>query len=214
MTTTDRLLHCGVLAGPVSLALYAAQALTRDGYDPAHHPMSLLALGEGGWVQILDFVLTGALYLACAAGLRRALRDGPGRVWAPRLIAAFGAGMIIAGVFTTDPGAGFPAGAPAGAPELSWHGILHEIGFVVANLAVLAACPVFARRFRAQGRQGWFIASLATPVAILLVVGWPDPETFSLRAVAATAIAYGFVAAVAASAARPTEPARPTAAHA
>lgn len=89
-----------------------------------------------------------------------------------------------------------------------------QTGFVVANLAVLAACPVFTRRFRAQRRQGWSIASLAAPIAILLVVGWPDPETFSLRAVGATAIAYGFVAAVATSATRPTEPARPTAAHA
>jgi hypothetical protein len=212
MTTTEKLLGCGVLAGPVGLALYAAQALTREGYDPTRHPMSLLALGEGGWVQIVNFVLTGALYLACAVGLRRALRDGPGRVWAPRLIAAFGAGMVVAGVFTTDPGAGFPAGAPAGAPEPSWHGILHEIGFIVANLAVLAACPVFARRFRARRRPGWSAASLAVPVAILLVLGWPDSETFSLRAVAATAIAYGFVAAVAV-AARPTEPARPTAAR-
>jgi hypothetical protein len=212
MSTTDKLLCCGILAGPVSLALYAAQALTREGYDPTRHPMSLLALGESGWVQMVNFVLTGTLYLACAAGLRRALRDGPGQVWAPRLIAAFGAGMVIAGVFTTDPGAGFPAGAPTGAPEMSWHGVLHEFGFAAANLAVLGACLVFARRFRAQRRHGWFAASLAVPAAILLVVGWPDLETFSLRAVAGTAIAYGFVGAVAA-ATRPTEPARRTAAH-
>jgi hypothetical protein len=212
MSTTDKLLCCGVLAGPVNLALYAAQALTREGYDPTRHPMSLLALGGSGWVQVLNFVLTGALYLACAAGLRRALRDGPGRVWGPRLIGAFGAGMVVAGVFTTDPGAGFPAGAPAGAPELSGHGIVHELGFAVANLAVLAACLVFARRFRAQRRSGWTAASLAAPAAILLVLGWPDLQTFSLRAVAATAIAYGFVAAVAATT-RPTEPATPTPAH-
>ena len=208
MTTTEKLLRCGVVAGPVSLALYAAQALTREGYDPVHHPMSLLALGEHGWVQVLAFVLTGCLYLACAVGLRRALRAGPGRVWGPRLIGTFGAGMVVAGVFTTDPGAGFPAGAPAGAPDTSWHGVVHELGFVVANLTVLAACPVFARRFRAQGRPGRSAACLAAPAAILLVLGWPDPETFSLRAVAATAIAYGVVAVVA-TAARPTEPADP-----
>jgi hypothetical protein len=212
MTTTDKLLCCGILAGPANLALYAAQALTREGYDPTRHPMSLLALGDSGWVQIVNFVLTGTLYLACATGLRRALRDGPGRIWAPRLVAAFGAGMVVAGVFTTDPGAGFPTGAPAGAPEPSWHGVLHEIGFAVANLAVLAACLVFAHRFRTQRRHGWFTASLAAPAAILLIVGWPDLDTFSLRAVAGTAIAYGFVAAVAATT-RTTEPAHPMAAH-
>jgi hypothetical protein len=175
-----------------------------DGPDVPVEPHSAVP-GEGG---LLAFVLTGTLHLACAVGLRRALRAGPGRVWGPRLIGAFGAGMVVAGVFTTDPGAGFPAGAPAGAPRTSWHGVVHEVGFVVANLAVLAACLVFARRFRAQRRRGLSAACLAAPAAILLVLAWPDPGTFSLRAVAATAIAYGFVATVA-TAARPTAPADP-----
>ena len=50
---------------------WLAQGLVRDGYDFTRHPMSLLALGEGGWVQIASFCATGGLMLACAAGLRR-----------------------------------------------------------------------------------------------------------------------------------------------
>ena len=68
--------------------------------------------------------------VACAVGMRRVLHPGPGGAWGPLLVGAFGVGLVIAGVFVVDPGAGFPPGAPAGAPErLSWHGILHEVGF-------------------------------------------------------------------------------------
>jgi hypothetical protein len=49
------------------------QALTRDGFDPTRHPLSLLSLGELGWVQIANFVVTGVLYLACAVGMWRVL---------------------------------------------------------------------------------------------------------------------------------------------
>ena len=42
---------------PARLGLtWLAQGLVRDGYDFTRHPMSLLALGEGGWVQIANFV--------------------------------------------------------------------------------------------------------------------------------------------------------------
>ena len=149
---------------------WLAQGLVRDGYDFTRHPMSLLALGEGGWVQIASFVVSGGLMLACAAGLRRTLRDGPGARWAPRLIAAIGAGLIAAGVFTADPGAGFPAGAPEGAPVLSWHGILHEVSHLIVVVAWIALCFVLRTRFASQGDRGWARACVAAvPIAIALV---------------------------------------------
>jgi hypothetical protein len=46
-------------------------------------------------------------------------------------------GLIIAGVFTADPGAGFPPGAPSGAPTISWHGLLHELGFLLTFVAAI-----------------------------------------------------------------------------
>lgn len=195
---TRLLLTCGVIAGPLNLAVYAVQALTRDGYDPVRHPMSLLALGDGGWVQVANFVVTGALYVACALGLRRVLRSGPGRTWGPVLVGVFGLGLIISGVFPTDAGAGFPAGAPAGAPELSRHGVAHEVGFGLANLGVLAACLVFARRFAGLRQRGWAAVCVATPVVVLVLVAWPDLESLSLRLVTATAVLYAFLAALAA----------------
>jgi hypothetical protein len=190
------LLVCGLIAGLVFIAASLIQAFTRTGFDLARHPISLLSLGSLGWVQIANFVVSGILYVLGAVGLRAALRDGPGSTWGPLLIALTGVGLIIAGLFTADPGAGFPPGAPAGAPSMSWHGALHELGFLLSFSAAIAACGVFARRYAALGLRGWMIAALATIVAALVVAGWPDLSSLSVRLVIASAILFAFPTAV------------------
>jgi len=196
---TTRLLACGIVAGPLFLAVWLIQAFTREGFDPTYHPLSLLSLGNLGWIQIANFALTGALYVACAAGMWRVLRPGRGGTWGPILVGANGIGLIVAGVFVTDAGAGFPPGAPAGAPEqISWHGLLHELGFIVATVSWLAACFVFLRRFAGLKQWGWAAACIAAPVAVLVVLGWPDLDSLAVRLVIGSAISFGFVAALAA----------------
>jgi hypothetical protein len=184
--STSKLLSCGVVAGPLFLGVWALQAFTREGFDPGRHPISLLALGDAGWIQIADFVVTGSLYVAAAVGLRRV---GLGK-WGPLLIGGFGVGLILAGVFVTDPGAGFPVGAPEGRGEVSWHGVLHEVGFGVAQLSWTVAAVAFARRY--SGGRRWAI--IATIVAALAVAAWPDLDSLSVRLVVATAIQFGLVA--------------------
>ena len=51
------LLGCGVIAGPLFVGVAAVQMLTRDGFNLARHPLSLLSLGAFGWVQITNVVL-------------------------------------------------------------------------------------------------------------------------------------------------------------
>ncbi len=192
-TRDRRLVAAGLAAGPLLGLTWLAQGLVRDGYDFTRHPMSLLALGESGWVQIASFVATGGLMLACSAGLRRVLAGGPGARWAPRLVAAIGTGLVAAGVFTTDPGAGFPAGAPEGAPVLSWHGILHEVSHLVVVVAWIALCFVLRTRFASQGDRGWARACVAiVPIAIALVA-FPHLDSFPIRIVVASVLQLGFV---------------------
>jgi hypothetical protein len=190
------LLYCGIVAGPLFIAATLIQAFTRTGFDLARHPLSLLSLGSLGWVQIVNFVVSGILYVLGAVGLRAALRQSRGDTWGPLFVGLSGIGLIIAGVFTADPGAGFRPGAPAGAPTMSWHGLLHEIGFMLSFVGAIGACAVFARRYAALGRRGWMVAALATPVAALVVAGRPDLNTLSVRLVIATAILFGFLTAV------------------
>ena len=88
MTTTDcpplpvritkSLLGYGVIAGPIYVLAVAAQMATRDGFDPTRHAASQLANGDLGWIQIATFLVTGAMTIAAAVGVRRAL--GPGRL--------------------------------------------------------------------------------------------------------------------------------------
>jgi len=140
------LLYCGIVAGPLFIAASLIQAFTRTGFDLARHPLSLLSLGSLGWVQIVNFVVSGILYVLGAVGQRAALRQSRGGTWGPLFVGLSGIGLIIAGIFTADPGAGFPPGAPAGAPTMSWHGLLHEIGFMLSYVGAIGACAVFARR--------------------------------------------------------------------
>src|SRR5687767_5465318 len=89
---TKSLLGYGVIAGPLYVVVSLAQALTRDGFDLSRHAWSLLANGDLGWLQIANFVVAGAMTVAGAVGLRRALTSGPearqrrGRTWAPVLL--------------------------------------------------------------------------------------------------------------------------------
>jgi Protein of unknown function (DUF998) len=129
--------------------------------------------------------------------LRGSVRDSRrGQRWGPLLVGLTGVGLIIAGVFTADPGAGFPPGAPAGAPIMSWHGMLHEIGFMLSFAGAIATCVVFARRYAALGRRRWMVAALVAAAAAVVVAGWPDLNTLSIRLVIATAILFGFLTAV------------------
>lgn len=195
---TARLLTCGIVAGPLFLVVWALQAFTRDGFDPSRHPISLLSLGDLGWVQIANFVVTGSLFVVCAVGMRRALHPGPGGVWGPRLVGALGAGLVVAGVFLTDAGAGFPAGAPAGAPDMTWHGALHELGYIIVMLSWTAACFVLRRRFAALGERGTARLCVLSVAAVLLLSAWPHPDSFTIRIVVATAVQFGLLAFLAA----------------
>jgi hypothetical protein len=140
------------------------QAYTRDGFDPARHPLSSLALGDLGWLQIADFVVCGALTLVGAAGVRRALAPGRGSTWGPRLVGLSGAALLVAGVFPADPVNGYPVGAP---DTVTWHGIVHSMAPAVAGIAGLIAYAVFARRFHADREHGWLAWTIAAPVAVL-----------------------------------------------
>src|ERR1051326_1438053 len=89
-TTTTVLLAGGVIGGPLFILAALAQVLTRPGFDLNRHAISMLTLGDRGWMQSANFEITGWLVFACALGMRRVLRSGPGATWGPRLFAGYG----------------------------------------------------------------------------------------------------------------------------
>lgn len=171
---TKLLLACGVVAGPLFIGMSLIQALARQGFNLTHHAISLLLLGNLGWLQFTNFVVTGLLAVAYAYGMRRSLHPGRDGTWGPLLVGAYGVALIIAGIFHPDPEFGFPAGAPAGVPSaVSGHAIMHNIAFFALVLSLVAACFVFARRFGVGGHRGWAAYCVASGVSApaLLVLG-------------------------------------------
>jgi hypothetical protein len=196
---TRALLACGVVAGPLFIVVGLLQLLTRDGFDPSRHPLSLLSLGDLGWIQIANFVVAGLLFVASAVGMRRVLHPGRGATWGPLLIGVYGAGLIMGGVFVADPALGFPPGTPEGTPDqLSWHGAVHTVAPVLASLALIAACLVFARRFAANGQRGWVACCLAIAVIDLAPGPLSNHDLFFVVLGVAAALGLGWVSVMAA----------------
>jgi hypothetical membrane protein len=171
--STRPLLTAGLIAGPLYVVVVTAQMLTRDGFDITRHPASVLSNGEHGWIQIATFLITGALYVAFSVGLRRAVQPAtaPGGTWGPRLIGLLGTGLIAAGLFSADPVDGFPIGTPTGPPTtISGPGLAHFFAGMIAFLALIAACFVFARRAAAVGDRGW--ATVSTTTGAFFLAAW------------------------------------------
>ncbi|MER6407398.1 DUF998 domain-containing protein [Streptomyces viridosporus] len=161
-----RALTGGMVAGPLFMTAGLAQGFGREGFDFTQNAISQLALGEAGWIQTVNFVLTGILLIVGAAGLRRTLCGDPGSTWGPVLIGVFGASFWAAAVFPADAGAGFPAGAPE-VTVMSVHGTVHMAAGMIGYLALCGAFLVMARPLAARGHRGWAIASRFVPVAVL-----------------------------------------------
>ncbi|MFD1719815.1 DUF998 domain-containing protein [Georgenia deserti] len=142
---TRSMLGWGLVAGPFYLVFGMILGLTREGFDFSRHALSLLMLGDGGWLQVLNLALTGVMTIVAGWGLRRALtRKGRG---AGIAVIVAGAAMILAAVFEPDPVAGFPDGAAA---NVTTGGMLHLVAggleFVAFAVAGLLLAPFFAER--------------------------------------------------------------------
>jgi hypothetical protein len=167
---TRSLLGYGPLAGVVFEASILIQGLTRHGFSLAHDDASLLANGPLGWIQVATFLLAGAMTIAAAVGLRRAVTATAteSSAWAARLVAVYGAGLLAAGVFRADPADGFGPGAPLGkAVHVSWHGDGHLIAASIGFVALIAACFAAARSFSRAGHRGLAIYSRITGIGFL-----------------------------------------------
>ena len=173
--TTRLLLTCGTLAGPVFVGSSLLQALIRPGFNLTRHAISLLMLGDAGWIQIATFELAGLLAIAGAVGAWRVLHPGRAGTWGPLLVGGYGLGLLIAGIFAPDPAFAFPPGTPDVMPTtMSGHGAMHAIGFFVSMISLVAGGLAFARRFMGLHERAWAAYSaasgVATPALILLSI--------------------------------------------
>jgi hypothetical protein len=138
-------LRLGLWAGIVGPILFVL-AFTIDGFfTPGYNPMtdvvSFLELGSTGWIQSLNFIITGLFLMLFALGYFLWMRPGSGRAWlivTAGLIALSGVGLVMAGPFLPD---------PPGTMPFSLHGILHTVAFTMVFLPLGLACLVIGGKF-------------------------------------------------------------------
>jgi hypothetical protein len=151
---TRALLACGVVAGPLYLAVTMAQVLIRDGFDLKQHRFTLLTAGDLGWIHQANMVGVGALSVLLAVGMSQLLRTGRGSVWGPRLLGLFGAAYIVGGLLTSDPVVGFPPGTTPEMVQTTWQGAVQNASRGISTLLLIATSLVIARRFASEGHRG------------------------------------------------------------
>jgi hypothetical protein len=158
------LLACGAIGPLLNIVVLLILGATRPYYNAWQVPDSSLELGEGGWIQITNYLVSGTLLLGFAIGLRGVLRTGRGSTWGPILLGIYGFTFIGAGIFVTDPALGYPPGASS-TPTVP--GILHDIFGQLQFISLSVACFVVARRDAANDAfRGWTWYSVATGLLV------------------------------------------------
>jgi Protein of unknown function (DUF998) len=201
---TRSLLGYLALAGPFYVAVSLAQALARSGFSLTRDEWSLLALGHMGWIQMVNLILTGAMTVAGAVGVRRAMgRPAPGGVWAPRLLAGYGVALICAGIFRADPAHGFPPGASTGdANQASWHGTLHLLAGSIGFACLIGVCFVIARSYAYREQHRAAVVSCAVGVVFAVtfagIAAGAGSAAINLSFTAAVIASYAWLTVIAA----------------
>jgi hypothetical protein len=152
---TRSMLGWGVVAGPFYLVFGLVLAATRPGFDLGRDALSMLLLGDSGWLQGLNLVLSGLMTIVAAVGLRRTPQ------W-PRsaaiLVGVYGAGLLASAFAAPDrPGGGTATTA----------GLLHLAFGAVGFVALGAAAIVAARWFRRRSAGAATLSLLAGIVVIV-----------------------------------------------
>ncbi|MGW4642913.1 DUF998 domain-containing protein [Sphaerisporangium sp. NPDC004334] len=162
----------GVVGPPLFVAVWLLEGsvLRPAGYSALRHPVSSLAIGELGWIQVANFLMVGLSLLVFAFALRPAMRLYGGGLWVPLLVALAGLGLVGSALFTTDPWSGYPPGTPA-VPQgaaATIHGTLHGVFGTPVFLGLPVAALVACYRFARSGHR-WFAVYSAASAVVFLV---------------------------------------------
>ena len=162
------LIRCGAVAGPLFIFTVLIQDYTTPGFDPRTHVLSLLSLGDWGWVQMANFVLAGVLNVLFAIALWSLRASGESGTAGTVLIFVYGVLLVVVGFAVTDPSGGFPPGAPQ-LRGPSGHGAVHALGGLFAFISLGAALIAFAVRALRKKHRSWGAYLLGSGVALLLL---------------------------------------------
>jgi hypothetical membrane protein len=154
--------------GLITLTTLQYDFLLEIGWEPLRDPSgawpSGLSLGPYGWIQDLNFALSGALLAIFAVGLHRGTRGGS--KFGPALLFIAGLAMALL-TFETDP--------IQGTGPRTLHGWIHDASFVLFVLALVSALFLLWRRMREdrhwRGHARYTLVTVALAVVLLFLPG-------------------------------------------
>ena len=170
--STRSLLLAGTAGPIVFIATVLFQDMTRPGYDPLRQFISVLSLGDEGWLQAANFIVSGVLIAGFGVGLWRVAGGAPVRGIAVLLVVT-GSALAASGLFPPDPQLGYPywiSVEEVRNPTL--HSRIHFLGGFVATAAFSLAIGVAAWHSLCEGarrRAAYGLASVTVMLGCFLI---------------------------------------------
>ena len=159
------LIYCG-LTGPLFFIVsFCIQGMYKHGYSALLYPISSLAIGENGWIQIVTFIVSGLLIFLFSIAVKKKLNHK----LVAALLALVGIGLICAGIFITDPVFGFPENIPFIKIPFTLYGKLHTWFSLLVFLGIPVICFMMSKYFNLIKDQGWKYYSIATGIIMLIL---------------------------------------------
>ncbi len=165
----------GIIGPVLFVAVFTIEGLFRSGYEPIKMYVSALSLGSRGWIQMVNFVVFGILFLVFARGIAAEFQAGKASRGGPILFAVMAVLFIVSGPFAMD-----PTGTPLN--QITVHGTIHGLAGGIIFILMPISCFVFLRRFRAdpnwRSLQWWtlILGIIIAAAVILLTLASKSPE--------------------------------------
>jgi hypothetical membrane protein len=158
----------GIVAPFLYIVVYTLAGFLNPSYSPLLEPISNLgAVGPYPWIQNMNFVLTGLLFLLFAIGFFQQMHSMMRQatlVASTFFLIVAGVGMVIVGFFHTD----IP-----GFPPITFHGLLHDILFFVIFISLEVAVFTIGgslRKIAGWHGYGWYSTFTGVATIALFVL--------------------------------------------
>lgn len=130
------------LAAPILfVGTFVLEGSLRSNYDQLSSYVSALSLGPRGWIQVVNFLVFGALLFFFALGAAAVFSDRKGSKGGLVILIIIAAAYFFSGPFVMDP-------AGTSRNQATIHGTLHGILGAIAFLLMPIVCFVYLGLFR------------------------------------------------------------------
>lgn len=165
----------GIIAPALFVAVFTIEGWLRPGYEPLKTFVSTLSLGPRGWVQMVNFLVFGVLFLVFTRSVAAEFQTGKASRGGVTLLTIIALCYLFSGPFVMD-----PTGTPLN--QATIHGTLHGIFGGIVFLLMPISCFVYLRRFLIdpnwQSLKGWtlLLGTISAVGVILLTISTKLPN--------------------------------------